>query len=172
MRSSELCPFVVLVDSAEQQPWTFQGFRCDSRRQYRPLDVNWQYACLGRYPQSRGDYSIQGCEGRIGIERKSVDDCRSTLLGWDSRRDRFSNELSNLAELESSCVIVEGTLEEVVTQVDDYGKKSRAHTAKSIYRSIIAFQQDYPVPWIFCNGRRWAETTAFRWMERFWRKHK
>jgi hypothetical protein len=172
----------VLIDSAEQQPWTFKGFKCDAARQYRPLIVKTEWQSLGRHPHGMGDYSIKGFENRIGIERKSIEDCRGTLLGWpkveegktlrSGRRERFEQELSNLSHLESACVIVEGTLEDVVLRCPDYGTKTRETQAKILFRSIIAMQQDYPVSWSFCDGKRSAEVFAFRWMERFWRHSK
>jgi DNA excision repair protein ERCC-4 len=178
----ELCPFTILVDSAEQQPWTFRGFKCDAAKKHRPLEVRWKWQSLGRHPNGTGDYSIEGFENRIGIERKSVDDCRGTILGWpktedgeelrSGRRDRFKQELENLSHLESACVVVEGTLEDVVLNVPDHGTKTQQTQAKILFRSIVSFQQDYPVQWVFCDGKRWAETFAFRWMERFWRHHK
>jgi hypothetical protein len=41
-----------------------------------------------------------------------------------------------------------------------------------LHRSLIAFQQDYRVPWIFSDSRRMAEIDAFRWLERWWKKQR
>lgn len=179
---NEVCPFTVLIDSAEQHPWSFKGLKCDAAKQYRPLHVYREWTCLGRHPHGMGDYSIKGFEHLIGIERKSVEDLRGTLLGWpktedgeeirSGRRDRFKQELDNLSKLQCSCVIVEGTLEEVVLRCPSHGEKPPKTLAKILFRSILAMQQDYSVPWIFCDGRNWAETVAFRWMERFYRHAK
>lgn len=40
-----------------------------------------------------------------------------------------------------------------------------------IYRSLLAWQQDYRVQWAFCESRRMAEITTFRWLYRWWEKH-
>ena len=164
------CPFTILIDSAEQSPWTFQGLRSDADRDNRPLDVPTRWQCLGRFPQSNGDYSLDGYIGRVGIERKSMDDAHGTILGWDGRRERFEQELRNLQAMEAAAVIVECSFSDLLNHAPDRGKKTKAQNAKSIHRSVLAFTQDYRVPWLFCDGRRMAEVTAFRFLERFWRK--
>ena len=164
------CPFVVLIDSAEQSPWTFTGLRSDADRDNRPLDVPTRWQCLGRFPQSNGDYSLDGFVGRVGIERKSMEDAHGTILGWDGRRERFEQELRNLQAMEASAVIVECSFSDLLNHAPDRGKKTKAQNAKSLHRSVLAFTQDYRVPWLFCDGRRMAEFTAFSFLERFWRK--
>lgn len=164
------CPFTILIDSAEQSPWTFQGLRSDADRDNRPLDVPTRWQCLGRFPQSNGDYSLDGYIGRVGIERKSMDDAHGTILGWDGRRERFEQELRNLQAMEAAAVIVECSFSDLLNHAPDRGKKTKAQNAKSIHRSVLAFTQDYRVPWLFCDGRRMAEVTAFRFLERFHRK--
>ena len=176
-------PFTILVDSAEQQSWRFTGLKADARQNYRPLMVTTAWRCLGRHPNSLGDYSIEGFQDRVAIERKSVDDCRGTVLGWPkkekdgttiqgaSRRERFESELTNLAKIHASVVIVEGSLYDVCCGLPEevFGAKPREVVAKILFRSILAFQMDYKVPWIFCETARMAESAAFRWLERYYR---
>ena len=50
------------------------------------MEKRWQ--SLGRYPHSLGDYSIDGFEGRVHVERKSLQDVQATVLGWDSEYQR------------------------------------------------------------------------------------
>ena len=165
-----MCPFTILIDSAEQQALTFQGLRSDSDNGGRPLIVPTEWRCLGRHPDSKGDYSIDGFIGRIGIERKSTDDAHGTILGWDGRRERFECELGNLQAMEAAIVVVECSFSDLIRLAPSRGKKSAAQNAKTLHRSVIAFMQDYRVPWAFCDGRRMAEVTAFRFLERFHRK--
>ena len=67
-------PFTILIDSAEQQPFTFTGLRADSSKKYAPLIVRTEVTSLGRYPNSLGDYCIAGYERRCHLERKSLSD--------------------------------------------------------------------------------------------------
>lgn len=165
-----VCPFVVIVDSAEQQPWTFDGIHADAVDDNRGVIVQTETGSLGRHPDGFGDYSIKGYERQVAIERKSVQDCQSTILSWGEGRDRFEQELHNLSCIQASLVIVEGTFWQVVDHQVDRRKTEHSSIRKQVMRSIIAFQQDYRVPWLFCDSRRLAEVTAFRFLERFWKK--
>lgn len=164
-------PFTILVDSAEQNPFTFLDLRADAAKKNVLWDVRTESACLGRYPNSRGDYSLYGYENSIGVERKSVADLQTTLLNFsDGGRDRFENELGNLSQLDAAVVIVEGSLEEVIATITPRGTKSIGTLRKILFRSIVAVQQDYRVPIQFAGSRRLAEQYCFRFLERFWEK--
>jgi hypothetical protein len=173
-------PFTILVDTAESQPFTFTGITADANKDERPLKINTRFCSLGRHPDSLGDYSIEGMLGRVHVERKSIEDCQGTVLGWESkherekgaagRRERFKQELQNLAGIEAGLVVVEGTLPECMRTMPSWGKKDENLNAKIFFRSVQAFMQDYKVPWQFCSSRRMAEVACFRWLERFWKK--
>ena len=60
----------------------------------------------------------------------------------------------------------------MVRSIEPHGEKPVEDLRKIVYHSVIAYQQDYRVPWYFCESRRMAEVTAFRLMMRFWRKMK
>lgn len=164
------CPFIVLIDSAEQSPFTFEHIRSDANHGHREMTVRTEWRCLGRHPQQLGDYSVDGFVGRVHVERKSVQDCQGTLLGWNGSRERFEQELSNLALIEAGLVVVEGSLATVLATTNDHRTREHTVIAKQLHRSILALMQDYRVPWLFCDGRRMAEISAFRFLERFYRK--
>lgn len=163
-------PFTILIDAQEQQPWSFTNIRSDAVNSLEIFHVPTKWKQLGirsgNNYEPRGDYSIEGFEGRCHIERKSVVDLQSTILGWDGRRDRFKHELSVLAGFDYSMVIVEGTLGACIATCRQFGKKSADDNKKILNRSIIAFMQDYKVPWLFCDSRRLAEIEAFRFLLR------
>lgn len=174
-------PFTVLIDTAEQQPFTFQGIKTDANHGGRHLIVPTEWKALGRHPESLGDYSIAGGEGRCHIERKSMEDAQGTILGWEGRRDRFERELQNLSEIQCGVVIVECSLATMIANAPGCdaaesnrrrGTKTVKHNAKALHRSVLAFLQDYRVPWIFSDSRRMAEIDAFRWLERWWKKQR
>lgn len=176
-------PFTILIDSNESHPFNFKGLKCDANRQGRPLVVRTKWKSLGRFPNGLGDYAIEGdLEDHCRIERKSVEDLQGTLLGWpkldeegnqmrgSGRRERFEQELENLQKIQCAAVVVEGSMSDVLSELKDYGKKTIQTQTKILFRSIIAMQQSYlGVPWFMCDGRRAAEVTAFRFLERFWR---
>ncbi len=177
-----VCPFTVIVDAMEQSPFAFDGIAAQKRDW--TSDIRWRIdegltdpsrvvlsiaterRALG---ESRGDYSIVGCEGRAHIERKSIEDAHGTILGWNGRQERFTRELEFLASIECKAVIVEGSLGQVLGSVTARGRRSVDENRRSLYGQVLAWQQDYAVPWIFCDNRRLAEVTTFRILERFWR---
>jgi len=174
-------PFTILIDSAEQQPFTFQGIKTDAADGSRKLIVPTEWKCLGRHPNSLGDYSVVGGEGRCHVERKSMEDAQGTILGWDGRRERLKSELQNLSEIRCGVVIVECSFAAMLANApgcdasDSYrrrGTKTVSQNAKALHRSVIAFLQDYHVPWIFSGSRRMAEIDTFRWLERWWKKQR
>lgn len=166
------CPFLVLVDSQEKAPWSFANIRARSfidgkRRMYAEIPTTTVYLGVGQ-----GDYSIDGFRGRVSIERKSLEDCHGTLLGWKQRRDRFQRELSNLADMDAAAVVVEASLGQVLAAAPTWGEKTAAENRNALLGTIIAWQQRYRVPWVFCDDRRLAEIAAFRILEQFWHEHK
>lgn len=161
-----IAPFTILIDSQEKQPWTFEGFKADAPEKLRPLIIPHEWKSLG---PNHGDYSLAGFEGRVHIERKSMADAHGTFLGHHERRDRWENTLSFLSEIESSAVIVECTLGQLVANVQSRGKRSAGTLAKTIHRQVMAWMDDYRVPFLFCDNRRLAEASALRWLRRFHR---
>lgn len=176
-------PFRVIVDTAEEHFFTFTEMTADASRGNRPLVVETVRRCLGRYPRSYGDYSLEAVDGSwsgVGwchIERKSCSDCQGTLLGFgDGHRERFESELENLRRVilnnGAAMVVVECDLCELLNSAPAFGKHSQQHNAKTLMRSVLAMQQDYHVPWLFAGGRRMAEIATFRFLERFFRKNR
>ena len=176
----------VVIDTAEQQPFGFTGIRADAAQDGRTIEVETVRRCLGRYPESLGDYSIEPiggewfptCKPWVYVERKSLEDCQSTLLGFsDGHRARFESELSNLAAViragGAAIVVVECDLADLLSTPPGGGGGTRSQQAiaKSLHRSVCSLWREYGVPWAFCGSRRLAEITTFRFLESFW-KHR
>ena len=165
-----ICPFTVLIDSAEQDPFGFQGLSTDADRGNRPLIVPTEWRSLGRHPDSRGDYSIDGFQERIGVERKSQSDAHGTFLGWkNDRRERFESELENLSQIDRGYVVIESSFGELIRAAPEWGKRTAQQNQKAIFRSVLSWQNKWPkVNWLFCDDRRLAEVTTFRVLEKYW----
>lgn len=163
--TAKVTPFTVLIDAQEKQPFTFKGMLADGTD--APLIVQTEWKSLG---ESWGDYSLAGYEGRCHVERKSADDAAGTILGWGDRRERFERELERLAGIDCAAVVVECTLATLLGQVPARGKKSIDENRKILFRQVLAWLQDYRVPWLFCDSRRMAEVATFRILDRYWRK--
>lgn len=171
-------PWRIVIDTAEQHPFTFQGLRADADKDNRPLIVETVRRCIGRHPVSYGDYSLESADGQLSlvhycnVERKSREDCQSTILGFgDGHRERFEQELEVLSKVDAALVVVECSFEQLLSTAPSFGRKTASQNAKTLCRSVLAFQQDYKVPWLFAGSRRLAEIATFRFLERFW-KHR
>lgn len=165
-----VCPFRVCIDTREQAPFTFQGLRTDAKDGNRQLIVETIPTTL-----TTGDYSIEGMEGLVSIERKSVADFYGTILAG---RDRFERELVRLQEIAAA-----GGYAEIVCEGDWYtegppmrpgdGEAERQKRIKTVYRSVIAWKHRYSlVRWDRWPSRRDAERYVFRVLERFWNERK
>jgi hypothetical protein len=170
---------IIVIDSMEQHPFSFQGIRLDLSEMSAPqrrafesgqwngcIDAECVFRALGA---GNGDYSLNGFYGRCHIERKSLEDAHGTILGWGDRRERFQRELENLAGMEAGAVVVECSFGDLLAAAPEHGKKSAAENRKVLFRQVISWQQQYRVPWLFCDGRRMAELAAYRWLKMFWK---
>ena len=172
-----ICPFTVLIDTAEQSPFTFQNLRADAADGNRPLIVPVRCQSLGRHPDSLGDYSLDSTIGGLGrchVERKSMADAHSTFLGWTrkgedtGRRERFERELELLSEMESGLVLVECSFTQLIAAAPQYGVRTAAQNAKALHRSVLSWMRRYRVQWLFADDRRVAERTAFHWLRQWY----
>lgn len=167
----EVCPFTVVIDSNEGAPWLFREFK--SRGTAKPLvikTVNKALWSMGKrdvivkgktFRRGLADYSIDGMEESIQIERKSHEDLYGTLGG---RRDDFEAEIARLNMCDFACVIIECGWGQIAEAPENSALKPT-----SVIGTIIAWQQRYPkVHWITAGTRAQAERLAFRVMERFW----
>lgn len=148
---------MIVVDGREKAPYRFQGLRADANKQARPLAVKWQWGFL-----PTGDYSILGYEGRIAIERKSLEDLYGSLGQY---RDRFEREHERMAKLEFAAVVIEASWKEILTRPPE---RSRLNP-KVVFRTGMSWMVRFRVPWVMAEDRRLGEVTTFRLLDRWWR---
>lgn len=149
-------PCDILVDSREQTPFAFAGLQADARDGGGPLVVTLRGATL-----ESGDYSLAGFTDRVAIERKGLADLFGTI---GQGRERFERELARLDRLDFAAVVVEAEWSDVLTNPPRHTQLS----PKTVFRSVLAWQQRWRgVHWFFAAGRRHAEVTTFRMLERW-----
>ena len=166
--------FTVVVDTREQAPWKFKnikGDKSDSVRVKTPLGpkpsrlvVPTLIVSTTRKAMKTGDYSIEGLEDRVAIERKSLEDLFG-CVGGD--RNRFEKQLSRLNEMEFGAMVIEADWQRVLRGLPQSQLKP-----KTVLRSVIAWQMNYfpNIHWWFAPGVRLAELFSFRMLDRFWKK--
>lgn len=158
MTESLTVPFTILVSGAEQARYWFTGINSDAKHRNRPLVINTEWAHL-----KTGDYTIQGMEDRVTVERKTVEDLLQTLA---QGRDRFKREHERMAEMDAACVMIEGTWPEILS-----GEYEHGVTPKVAFRTWLSWSIEFGVPWYAVGPRRLAEVMTFRFLEKFWEKN-
>lgn len=148
-------PFTVLIDGREKAPYSFTGLTAPAAKQHQPLLVPSRTCYI-----ETGDYTIDGMESEVAIERKSLEDLYATIGG---HRERFERELQRLASMNFSAVVVESTLGDAINRPPEWSSLN----PKTVYHSILAWTIRYPVRWLFMEDRRLAEITTFRLLERY-----
>ncbi len=122
----------IVIDTREQQPYAFDTERFDTVRRALPA----------------GDYSLVGSETRVAVERKSMPDFVSTVI---RARKRFHAELRKLAEYEHACIVVEGSLRDLLE-----GRYPGGAHPNALLGSVLSIVVDFGVPVYFCSDRQCA----------------
>ncbi len=129
-RSSKAEP-IILCDTREQLPLTLPNFR--------------------RATLATGDYSVEGYERLIAVERKSHADF-VTCVG--AERERFERCLARLAMMEYPALVLECGLSDLLA-----GTRYSAVHPNSVIGSLIAWSTKYRLPvWLAGNRENAALT--------------
>lgn len=149
----------VLIDTREQSPWQFRSIPVDAVDGDGVRLVHTEVRGL-----KSGDYSLDGFADLVAVERKSKSDLFGTV---GQGRDRFIRELERLNAMTFAAVVVEAEWSDLYADPPRHS----ALSPKTIFRSVLAWQQRYPrVHWHFWPTRAAAEVVAFRILERFWKE--
>lgn len=136
-------PLVVVIDTREQRPFNFVGPMLPA------VEVR-------RVALKTGDYSLEGLEGVVAVERKSLDD----LVGCLTRgRARFERELVRGAAMARFAVVVEAPWLALAR-----GQYRSRMSPRSAVESVIALQARYGIPFNFAGDRKAAEYLTFSWL--------
>ncbi len=120
----------IVTDTREQRPYNFE-----SGTMIGTLQI--------------GDYSINGLQDHIAIERKELND----LIGCLTKgRDRFERELSKGRALDYFALVVEASLKDIVN-----GHYRSKMNPKAAIQSLMAFSVRYHMPIFFCDNRDYGQ---------------
>lgn len=173
-----ICPMTIIVDSNESAPFHFTGIRSDKSddSEQRPWIVNTARRALWAshkvdvevngqiFTKGLADYSIDGMELSIQVERKTKNDLYSTL---SKRRDEFQAEIKRLNDTcKVAHVIIECSRRELLMDPPP----SSLLNPKAVNRTIISWGDRYPrVHWHCCDSRREAELECFHRLFSHWK---
>jgi DNA excision repair protein ERCC-4 len=136
----------IVIDTREQEPYAFKG--CGVKVIRRALPA--------------GDYSIEGHEESVAVERKTLEDFVSTVI---RSRGRFFKELRRLSAYDASCVVVEADLRDILG-----GRyRSGAHP-NSVLGTLLSIIVDFDIPVFFCSDRQAACRFVEGFLLRYYRK--
>lgn len=133
----------IVIDTREQQPYSFDPERFETVRRALPA----------------GDYSLVGSETRVAVERKSMPDFVSTVI---RARKRFHAELRKLAEYEHACIVVEGSLRDLLE-----GRYPGGAHPNALLGAVVSICVDWGIPVYFCGDRQSAKKFVEAYIERY-----
>lgn len=125
-------PATIIIDTREQEPYSFEPWLAAAVRRALPA----------------GDYSVEGLEGRVAVERKTLDDFVSTVI---HARPRFRDELRKLAEYRAACVVIEAGVSDILLK----RYRGEAHP-NAVVGNALSIILDFGVPVFFCGNRQAA----------------
>ena len=98
-----------------------------------------------------GDYSVEGFETRVAVERKSLSDFVHTVI---HDFQRFAVELDKLSQMDAACVVVEADLDEVLRGL--HADSLRSVSPASLLGAATHISLRYRVPVHWCGSRQAA----------------
>jgi DNA excision repair protein ERCC-4 len=127
----------IAIDTREQLRYMFDGYES-----YRTT-------------LATGDYSLEGFEDRLAVERKNHADAWSMLTG---ERKRFERCLERMARLDRAAIVIEASMAEFCVPPPQV-KRVNAATAMGSY---ISWSTKYRIPVYFAENRQWGERVTLR----------
>ena len=138
----------IIIDTRETHAYTFASINPQPVKIYKGLET--------------GDYSLEGFESEITIERKTLADLfGSTGTG----RERFEREFIRMKNFDYAAVVIEAGLDDIFINPPEHSSMSR----KSVFRTLISWSIRYGVKIWPCPDRNFAERLTYlilkRWYE-------
>lgn len=127
----------IAIDTREQLRYFFDGYES-----FRTTLVS-------------GDYSLEGYEHRLAVERKNHSDAWGCLT---EARKRFERCLERLSALDRAAIVIESSMAEFCVPPPQI-KRVNAATAMGSY---ISWSTKYRIPVFFAENRQWGERVTLR----------
>lgn len=154
--------FTILEDTREKKPWSFSFFGAEQTRTV----------------VKTGDYTIEGYEDKITIDRKrSIAEIYQNLF---KEYPRFKKEMERMETMESY-IVCEFPYSDVLDFPHSmpliWSAKAKKKMpmnlrfeSKDIINRIDMIHERHGVQFIYCDTRREAESTAFKILKEFYEK--
>jgi len=140
--------FTIIIDTRERSPYTFETIDPMPNTMVSGLKT--------------GDYSVDGFQDRITVERKSLTDLYGSI---GTGRDRFEREMARMYSMDFAAVVVEADWTTIIKNPPSRSKLKPV----SVFATILAWMQRYNVHWLTCPNREFAERATHRILDRWYR---
>lgn len=142
--------YKVIKDTREQDGYTFESF------------TGRYTSCKGMVVKKldTGDYSLEGLEDRLCIERKGRISELAINLGKD--KARFMREIERMQDFEFPFLILEFSLDDVLkfpegADIPESNMSKVKISGKYILKMLVEIQMNYNIPVYFCDNKRNAK---------------
>ncbi len=151
IRSAKIPKPVVLVDTREREPLPlFENH------------PNW-IGAERRATLKTGDYTVEGMETLLALERKSLADAINCTVG---SRARFIASCARLAHFKWKAIIVEATLEDIKAGLGRFETYSEVHP-NAVCGTLDAIEAKFGIPVIYASSDRDLSTErAASWISK------
>lgn len=146
--------FTIIVDTREQHPWEFK------------------YHTKANQKLDTGDYSIQGLEDILCIERKNG----IAELANNMTEKRFKDVIDRMSQYKHAYILIECNYDQMMNYPigSDVPKKLWSKIKISpafIMKFVTELSIYHNIHVIFCGSATWAEKTALSIMKRVYDKY-
>lgn len=151
----------ILIDTREQRPFFQTFFKADG-------NIRTSSAAMGA-----GDYTIEGLEDFIAIERKASSGELYNNLAKKTMKERFHREMEKLDTIQRAYIVCEFPEQDLHTFPKNSGipaSKQRyiKMSAKYFRKLIHEIKDGYSVEFVFCENREHAEDVAYSLLKEAW----
>jgi len=136
----------IITDSREQAGYLFKGKEAEAKIVIKKLDV--------------GDYSLEGYENEIVIERKRIAELFGNFAG---DRERFMREVERMEKIPYKFLLIEGSFRDLVEMKKLPGKVS----IKLVVATLISLMIKHNIKVVFAGSPKLAEQLAYRILLKF-----
>lgn len=152
--------YKVIADTREQNGWTFPQYQ----------------DCEGSYVGTlkTGDYSIEGLENFVCIERKASVEEISINIGSDKKR--FYKELERMKDFKHKYIVCEFSIDDVLqfpnnSRIPKERIKDIKISGKYILKTMLEIEMEYGIHVMYCGTKNNAFITAASILKRIWEKY-
>tara|TARA_R100001230_G_C5577927_1_gene97741 strand:+ start:69 stop:554 length:486 start_codon:yes stop_codon:yes gene_type:complete len=142
MAKKQIPNFTVIKDTREQEGYYFSKYdKCEGMIE-RKLDT--------------GDYSIEGLEEKICVERKASPEELATNLG--QKKNAFMNEIERMKAFRHKFILLEFSLQDLVefpegSRIPESQKAKVKISGKYMLKMLMEFQLKHNIHVIFCGNK-------------------